>query len=85
MIIWAIIVNAIIEPMSFFLLSLSQIILDSKQIQNNTHCWESYHNPNRLSIHLILFSITILKIVDILSKMMSYLSLQIKFKPFNPV
>jgi len=46
-------------------------MLDSKQIQNNTHYWESYHNPNRFSIHLILFSITILKIVDIHSKMMS--------------
>jgi len=46
-------------------------MLDSKQIQNNSQYWESYHNPNRFSIHLILFSITILKIVDILSKMMS--------------
>ena len=39
MIIWAIIVNAIIEPMSFFLLILSQIMLDSKHIQNNSQYW----------------------------------------------
>jgi len=39
MIIWAIIVNVIIEPMSFFLLSLSQIMLDSKHIQNNSQYW----------------------------------------------
>jgi len=37
--------------MSFFLLSLSQIMLDSKQIQNNSQYWYAYQNPNTFSIN----------------------------------
>ena len=85
MIIWAIIVNAIIEPMSFFLLSLSQIMLYSKHIQNNSQYWYTYQNPNTLSIHFhtIWFCIPILKINQQLWALSTCLTISIVYSFFS--